>query len=171
MKATNIIIVKNYASPYGGMLLGSMDDQLCLCDWQQNKHRDTVDRRLQKALSATFEEGTSKAIENAEQQLDEYFAGKRQVFDLPLLMVGSDLQKRVWNELLTIPYGKTITYKELAQRLDRPKAVRAVANAVGTNGMSILIPCHRVIGSDHSMTGYAGGIDAKLALLKLEGAL
>lgn len=168
MKEKNIIRIKRYESPCGVLMLGSFDDKLCLCDWQVEKHRDHVDRRLKRMLNAEFKEGTSEVIEKAGKQLDEFFAGKRKEFDVPLLFVGTDFQKTVWNELLKIPFGKTISYGEMARRIGRPKAVRAVANANGANSMSIFAPCHRVIGSDHSLTGYGGGLEAKQILLKLE---
>lgn len=98
-------------------------------------------------------------------QLDEYFSGKRKEFDMPLDLDGTDFQKRVWNELLKIPYGRTITYKELAIRLGDLKAIRAAGTANGANPVSIIVPCHRVIGSDGSLTGYAGGLWRKKWLL------
>lgn len=171
IKEKNIIKIKRYKSPCGILMLGSFGDKLCLCDWQVEKHRDHVDRRLKRILNAEFEEETSEVIEKAVEQLDEFFAGKRREFDVPLLFVGTDFQKTVWNELLKIPFGKTISYGEMARRIGMPKAVRAVANANGANSMSIFAPCHRVIGSDHSLTGYGGGLDAKRTLLELEGVL
>ncbi|MBP3518820.1 MAG: methylated-DNA--[protein]-cysteine S-methyltransferase [Parabacteroides sp.] len=171
MKEKNIIRIKRYESPCGVLMLGSFGDKLCLCDWQVEKHRDHVDRRLKRMLNAEFKEETSEVIEKAGKQLDEFFAGKRKEFDVPLLFVGTDFQKTVWNELLKIPFGKTISYGEMARRIGRPKAVRAVANANGANSMSIFAPCHRVIGSDHSLTGYGGGLEAKRILLKLESVL
>ena len=115
-----------------------------------------------------IEVGTSEVIEKAARQLDEFFAGKRKEFDVPLLFVGTDFQKTVWNELLEIPFGKTVSYGEMAQRIGMSKAVRAVANANGANSISIFAPCHRVIGSDRSLTGYGGGLPAKKFLLELE---
>ncbi len=171
MKEKNVIKTKRYESPCGVLLLGSFGDKLCLCDWQVEKHRSHVDKRLKRILRAEFEEGTSEVIEQALLQLDEFFAGKRREFDVPLLFVGTDFQKTVWNELLKIPFGKTISYGEMAQRIGLPKAVRAVANANGANSMSIFAPCHRVIGSDRSLTGYGGGLAAKQMLLELEGVL
>ena len=171
MKEKNVIKTKRYESPCGVLLLGSFGDKLCLCDWQVEKHRSHVDKRLKRILRAEFEEGTSEVIEQALLQLDEFFAGKRREFDVPLLFVGTDFQKTVWNELLKIPFGKTISYGEMAQRIGLPKAVRAVANANGANSMSIFAPCHRVIGSDRSLTGYGGGLAAKQLLLELEGVL
>ena len=168
MKKRNIIKTKRYESPCGVLLLGSFGDKLCLCDWQVEKPRNHVNQRLKRILNAEFETGTSEVIEKAVKQLDEFFAGQRQEFDVPMLFVGTDFQKTVWNELLKIPFGKTISYGEMARRIGMPKAVRAVANANGANAISIFAPCHRVIGSDHSLTGYGGGLDAKRALLELE---
>lgn len=168
MHKKNIIKTRHYESPCGTLLLGSFDDKLCLCDWQVEKHRDHVDRRLKRVLNAEFEDGTSDVIEEAVTQLDEFFAKKRQAFSIPLLFVGTDFQKTVWRELLTIPYGETISYRDMARRIGMPKAVRAVANANGANAISIFAPCHRVIGSDGSLTGYGGGLAAKKMLLELE---
>lgn len=171
MKKKNVIKTRRYESPCGTLLLGSFGDKLCLCDWQIEKRRGHVDGRLKRILNAEFEEGTSEVIKQAVRQLDEFFAGKRRVFDLPLLFVGTDFQKKVWSELLNIPFGETISYKEMARRIGLPTAVRAVANANGANSVSIFAPCHRVIGSDNSLTGYGGGLAAKEKLLKLEGFL
>ena len=168
MKEKNIISVWRYEAPCGELMLGSFEGKLCLCDWQVEKHRDHVDNRLKRVLKAEFREEKSPVIEQAIQELDEYFASKRRDFDLPLLFVGTDFQKQVWQELLHIPYGQTISYAELSRRVGRPQSFRAVANANGANSMSIIAPCHRVIGSDHSLTGYGGGIDAKRYLLQLE---
>lgn len=170
MKEKNIIIIKRYESPCGNLTLGSYGDKLCLCDWQVESHRNHVDRRLKKKLNAEFELGTSTVIETAVKELDEFFAGTRRDFDVPLLFVGTDFQKTVWNELLKIPYGKTVSYGEMARRIGNPNAVRALANANGANSISIFAPCHRVIGSDNSLTGYGGGLEAKRKLLTLEGA-
>lgn len=164
----DVIKTKCYKTPCGELKLGSFGDKLCLCDWQLEKHRGLVDRRLQRILKSGFEEGGSEVIDRAMAQLDEYFAGKRQEFDVPLLFVGTDFQKAVWSDLLNIPYGETISYGEMARRIGRPSSVRAVANANGANSISIFAPCHRVIGSDRSLTGYGGGLDAKRYLLELE---
>lgn len=110
-------------------------------------------------------------IEEAINQLDEYFAGSRKSFDIDLLFAGTDFQKEVWRRLLSIPYGTTVSYAEMARAVGMPRSVRAVANANSANAISIFAPCHRVIGSDHSLTGYAGGLPAKRMLLELEGAV
>lgn len=171
MKDKNKIIVNPYQSPCGVLLLGSIGDKLCLCDWRTEKHSARVDNRLKRMWNAEFKEGTSAVIESARQQLDEYFAGKRQTFDTPLLFIGTDFQKTVWSELLKIPFGTSVSYGEVARRIGRSAAVRAVANANGANPMSIFVPCHRVIGSDRSLTGYGGGLGSKQRLLELEGVL
>ena len=108
-------------------------------------------------------------FEMARWQLEEYFAGVRQNFDLPLDPGGTDFQRRVWRALLDIPYGKAISYKELARRVDRPKGFQAVGQANGKNPLPILIPCHRVIAADGSLGGYSAGLDRKRFLLDLEG--
>lgn len=103
-----------------------------------------------------------------EKQLKEYFEGKRRKFDIPLKLEGTEFQKKVWREVCEIPYGKTVSYKEIAQNIGNEKAVRAVGTAIGKNPIAIIVPCHRIIGSDGSMVGYAYGIEKKEALLKLE---
>lgn len=112
-----------------------------------------------------------KLMHDVYPQLKEYFNGERNEFDLPLEIEGTDFNKRVWNELLKIPYGKTISYKELAIRLGDEKVIRAAAKANGDNPLPIVIPCHRVIGSDGSLVGYGGGLKIKEKLLILEGVL
>jgi methylated-DNA-[protein]-cysteine S-methyltransferase len=107
----------------------------------------------------------------AAAQLAEYFAGARQSFDLPLAPQGTEFQRRVWRELAAIPFGATIDYRSLAERVGRPGAARAVGRANATNPIPIVLPCHRVIGADGSLTGYAGGIETKRQLLEMEGAL
>lgn len=171
MKGKNIIKIKYYESPCGLLRIGSFGDKLCLCDWQVEKRHNSVESRLKRLLRAELEEETSETITKAMRQLDEFFAGQRREFDIPLLFAGTEFQKKVWNDLLTIPFGKTISYGEMARRIGMPKAVRAVANANGANAISIFAPCHRVIGSNGSLTGYGGGLDAKRMLLKLEGSL
>lgn len=161
-------MTKKYEAPCGTLLLGSFGDRLCLCDWQTEKHREHVDHRLCRLLDAKFEEGSSEVLDRTINQLDEYFKGNRREFNIPLQFVGTEFQKKVWQALLAIPYGKTVSYGEIARWIGMPKAVRAVANANGANSMSILAPCHRVIGSDHSLTGYGGGLAVKEYLLKLE---
>lgn len=110
----------------------------------------------------------NEIIKETEKQLNEYFSGKRQVFGLPLNPKGTDFRKKVWEKLKTIPYGETRTYKDIAVMIGNPKASRAVGNANNKNPIGIIIPCHRVIGSNKKLIGYSGGIDKKEKLLKLE---
>ena len=114
------------------------------------------------------EQNTCEVLERCKQQLERYFSGVTKVFDLPLHPEGTEFQRRVWNELLKIPYGETITYMELAVRLGDAKAIRAVGTANGRNPIAVIIPCHRVIGAGNKLTGYAGGIWRKKLLLELE---
>jgi len=125
-------------------------------------------QRAEAFAAKAVADGQAAAVQ---AQLDEYFAGARREFDLTLAPHGTEFQQRVWNELLRVPYGETITYTELAVRLDDARAVRAVGRANGANPIWIIIPCHRVIGADGSLTGYAAGIEVKRCLLELEGAL
>lgn len=114
-------------------------------------------------------EMASPVTTEAALQLDEYFAGNRVAFTVPLMLVGTEFQQEVWRQLMSVPYGHTVSYGRLAQLLGRSGASRAVANANGANPVSIFVPCHRVVGADGSLTGYAGGIDAKRFLLGVEG--
>lgn len=113
-------------------------------------------------------QATDGILEKTQQQIDEWLHGQRQVFDIPCAPDGTDFQKRVWSALLTIPFGTTCSYKELARKVGRPTAARAVGAANGQNPIALIIPCHRVIGSDGSLTGYAFGIQRKQRLLELE---
>jgi len=119
----------------------------------------------------SIQNSSSKIIKDCIKQLDEYFRGKRKSFELKLNPEGTEFQKKVWKELLKIPYGKTLSYGEISRRIKNPKAVRAVGQAIGRNPISIVIPCHRVIGGDGSLTGYASGLWRKEWLLKHEGAV
>lgn len=163
------IITTEYESPCGRLVLGSFGDKLCFCEWQTGKRDGRIRDRLRRMLHAEFEPGTSAILDKAVSFLDEYFEGRGHESNLPLLFVGTDFQRKVWDTLLTIPYGTTISYGEMARQIGMPKAVRALANANGANAISIFAPCHRVIGSDHSLTGYGGGLAAKEFLLTLEG--
>ncbi len=168
IKKSSEIISRIYPGPFGDMLIGSHQGKICLCDWQHRKMRKKIDKRLQSYLGATIIDGHSEIIEHCIQQLDEYFGGTREEFDLPVILAGTEFQKSVWNELSRIPYGKTCTYLDLAVKLGNKGAIRAVAAANGDNAISVIIPCHRVIGSDGSLTGYAGGLRVKKRLLQLE---
>lgn len=164
----NLISLQHYDSPCGRLVLASFADRLYLCDWSDNPFAERNRRRIEKYLKATSKTETTSVLEDTKRQLDEYFASKRKAFDIQLCLAGTDFQHKVWNALRSIPYGSTKSYKDIAQCIGKPKAVRAVAGAIGANAISILIPCHRVIGSNHSLTGYAGGLEAKRGLLGME---
>jgi methylated-DNA-[protein]-cysteine S-methyltransferase len=164
----HIIKVSRYAAPCGALLLGELAGGLCLCDWDTEARRQTTGRLLQKHWQATCRVGETELLAKAAAQLDDYFAGRRTAFDLPLRFAGTEFQQCVWQELLGVRYGELLSYGELATRLGRPAAVRAVAAAVGANPLSIFVPCHRIVGSDRSLTGYAGGLAAKQFLIDRE---
>lgn len=168
MKRT--IFVQEYVSPCGTLLLGVCGGRLCLCNWTESRCRARVEERVARLLRAEYMPGAHDVLSEASRQLDEYFAGTRRMFDVPLLPVGTEFQSSVWQELLNIPYGGTCTYSEQARRMGMPRAVRAVAAANGLNALSLFIPCHRVVGHDGRLTGYAGGLEAKRFLLDWEAA-
>lgn len=162
------IIIKNYASPCGELLLGSLGSKLCMCDWTAGGRADATAERLGRLLDASVIEGTSAVIEHAADGLDEYFQGLRREFPLDILAAGTPFRKAVWQAIMSVPYGRCISYSQLAESIGRPSAVRAVAAATGANALSVVIPCHRIIGASGELTGYAGGLDAKRFLLRLE---
>lgn len=164
----NVIRKMRYTAPCGTLVLGSIGDCLCMCDWEVIPHHGTILRRLSRFLRARFDEGSSDVIALAVGQLEEYFDGRRKEFDLPVLMAGTDFQRTVWRGLMEIPYGETLSYGEFACRIGHPAAARALGAANGANAMSVILPCHRIIGSNHTLGGYGGGLPAKRYLLDLE---
>lgn len=148
-------------SPEGELTLVARDGVLSGLYMERQRHRPAFE---------TFGERDETPFAEARRQLDEYFAGERTEFELPLSLRGTPFQRLVWDELTRIPYGETISYGELAERIGRPSASRAVGLANGKNPVGIVVPCHRVIGSGGDLTGYGGGIDRKRRLLELEGA-
>ncbi|MEN8121332.1 MAG: methylated-DNA--[protein]-cysteine S-methyltransferase [Bacteroidota bacterium] len=167
----NVINIEYFKTPFGELILGSFNKKLCLGDWRYRKMRYSIDKRIKNYLKANFREEGSTVIEETKRQLQQYFDRERTEFDLPLLLAGTDFQKNVWNALIKIPYGKTETYLGLSKKLANEKAIRAVASANGANAISIIVPCHRIIGSKGELVGYAGGLPAKKKLLLLENAL
>ncbi|HBI01553.1 MAG TPA: methylated-DNA--[protein]-cysteine S-methyltransferase [Flavobacterium sp.] len=164
----NTIHIHYCHSPVGELVLGDFNNQLCLCDWRYRKMRSEVDNRILKGLHAEFVEGLTPLLSETQNQLESYFDKKITTFNLPLLLIGTDFQQTVWKALQQIDYGKTQTYLGLSKQLNNPKAIRAVASANGANAISIIIPCHRIIGSNQELVGYAGGLSAKKKLLALE---
>lgn len=147
-------------TPIGPLRLLSTGTHLAAIEFA-NQQSDTQDETCR----------TDKVLERSARQLQEYFAGRRKTFDLPLAPRGTDFQRTVWNALSAIPWGAVCSYADIARAIDKPKAVRAVGAANGRNPLPIVVPCHRVIGSDGSLTGFAGGLDMKRKLLELEGSL
>ncbi|MGE3801039.1 MAG: methylated-DNA--[protein]-cysteine S-methyltransferase [Candidatus Kapaibacterium sp.] len=166
-----IMITTNYIdSPFGLMQVCATEEALTLLEFADRSDIERQIASLQSFIGSRVEEGTNSIIERTTLELAEYFAGKRQRFSLPLHTPGTPFQQSVWNALIDIPFGETRSYGWLAQKLGDPKSVRAVAHANGQNRIAIIIPCHRVIGADGSLTGYAGGLERKKKLLLLEGA-
>jgi len=167
----NKISIQTYKSSIGELLLGSYEGKLCLADFKYRCMRTSIDNRIQKGLKAEYVEQSSEVIEETIKEMKEYFAGERKDFDIPLLMVGTDFQKSVWEGLIQVPYGTTASYLELSRNIGNEKAVRAVASANGANAIGIIIPCHRIIGANGDLVGYAGGLPVKKQLLELENNL
>lgn len=168
---SNKLNIEYFKTPFGELILGSFENKLCIADWRYRKMRAAIDKRIQGSLKAEYIEEASDIINETKAQLSQYFNGERKAFDLPVLFVGTEFQKSVWDALQQIPYGKTVSYLELSKNLNNEKAIRAVASANGANAISIIVPCHRIIGSDGSLVGYAGGLNTKMKLLTLENAL
>jgi len=162
------ILTQLYHSPLGTLIVGAYDNKICLCDWFERKNRTLIDKRIKSLLNTSAIEQACETSNKAIEQLDAYFTQQSHTFDIPLLMLGTPFQKTVWQNLANIPYGSTVSYLQLAKHINKPSAVRAVANANNANAISIIIPCHRVIGSNGDLKGYAGGLKAKQHLLNLE---
>lgn len=150
-------------SPIGPLLIAADDTGLRALEFPENRH--PVKRE------GEWRQGAHPLLSEAERQLGEYFAGARRGFDLPLAPRGTDFQLGVWQALRAIPFGETWSYAQLATRIGNASAMRAVGAANGRNPIPIIVPCHRVIGADGSLTGFGGGLPAKMFLLRLEGAL
>lgn len=162
MKHATSTLQASYDSPLGRIILAATGEQLVGVWFDGQRHQPDT---------STWPVATDHPVlQLAKTQLSEYFAGHRTTFDLPLALDrGTDFQQAVWRALLSVPSGATVTYGELSQRVGKPAAVRAVGGAVGRNPLSIVVPCHRVLGANGALTGYAGGLERKTALLHLEG--
>jgi AraC family transcriptional regulator, regulatory protein of adaptative response / methylated-DNA-[protein]-cysteine methyltransferase len=155
-------------TPIGEMVAGATKEGLCLLEFGDRKSLQSQIDEVAGLLETTFENGSNKNLRMVKKQLKEYFKGKRKEFTIPLLTPGSDFQQSVWKDLVKIPYGSTKTYQEQADLLNNPGSVRAVAHANASNRIAIMIPCHRVIGSDGHLIGYGGGLERKRWLLDHE---
>ncbi|HEX2530318.1 MAG TPA: methylated-DNA--[protein]-cysteine S-methyltransferase [Burkholderiaceae bacterium] len=150
-----------YDSPLGTLLLAATERGLCGTYFEED--------RCFKGTKGWQADADHPMLQQARRELGEYFKGERAVFNVPLDLQGTEFQRMVWRELLRIPFGRTVSYAEQAKRIGNPQALRAVGTANGHNPVSIIVPCHRVIGSSGALTGYGGGLERKRALLELEG--
>lgn len=165
MQTVNLI---TFQSPLGLLSAGATEEGVCMLGYADKPESDAESVFLKNVLKAEIVKGENQHLQKLIFELTEYFNGIRKEFTVPLIMTGTDFQKAVWTQLLKIPYGKTVTYLEQARTLGKPEAIRAVAHANGMNHLAILIPCHRVVGTDGKLIGYAGGLKRKKWLLELE---
>jgi len=159
---------KKIESPVGTLNVAATEDGICWVDFADKSTADKRFKSFAKKLNASITQNNNLHINELETQLKEYFEGKRKEFTVKIVIEGTPFQKEVWAALQAIPYGATRSYKEQSTAIGMPKAVRAVANANGRNPISIIVPCHRVIGSNGTLTGYGGGLWRKKFLLELE---
>ena len=164
-----VVTVRRVATPLGQMIAGSVDGRLVLLEFVERRALPSQFERLTKRLGCVFVPGDDDVLTELTEELEAYFAGKLRKFDVPLETSGTDFQETVWAALREIPHGVVRSYADVAEAIGRPTATRAVARANGDNRIAILIPCHRVIGSDGSLTGYGGGLWRKKRLLEVEG--
>ncbi len=165
----NNINISYHKTKIGKLIIASYDDRICKLGFYYKKNKVAIDDKVKKLLNAEFIECEDNIINVAKNQIDEYLDGKRKKFDLPLLLIGTEFQKRVWDQLKKIEYGYTVSYAEIAKKIGCEKAFRAVGLANSKNPLAIVIPCHRVIKSNGEIGGYAGGVDIKRKLIDLEG--
>jgi methylated-DNA-[protein]-cysteine S-methyltransferase len=163
-RARTRLVSKRMASPVGTLTLVATDEGLAAVLWEN-------DRPSRVPLVVDAEEDAHPVLLEAERQLTEYFSGRRRQFTVKLDVSGTPFQRKVWNALLTIPFGETRSYADIAKQIGSPTAARAVGAANGRNPLSIVAPCHRVVGSSGALTGFAAGLDVKARLLALEGVL
>ena len=167
----NVIRTQVYPSPTGDLLLGDWRGKLVLCDWLLAANGYAADDHVPQRLGATVQEAATALLQEAAAQLNAYFVGRLRTFTLPLYGAGTPFQQRVWQALRAIPYGATRSYQDIACAVGNPRGTRAVANAIRHNPLSVIVPCHRVIGKNGRLTGYNGGTAAlyiKERLLALE---
>ena len=163
------IEIQYHKTNLGEFILGNIDQSVCLLDYRWRKRRSFIDQRIRSTFNADFFECNNPLLREVKTQIDAYLKGDLKTFQFPICLDGSDFQKNVWKTLEKIPYGKTKSYLQISEMMGvSSSSVRAVANANGANAIALAIPCHRVIGSDGSLVGYAGGLQAKKKLLGLE---
>lgn len=165
------VVTARLETPLGPMLAGADDDGIRLLEFADHPLLATRLKLVETRLGGTPTTGHHPLLAGLAEQLAEYFAGSRRSFDIPPVLTGTPFRERVWRQLLRIPYGRTISYDELARRADTPGGARAVGRANGDNRIAIVVPCHRVIRANGGLGGYGGGLGRKRQLLELEGGL
>jgi len=160
-----IIKISRLVTPLGIMVAGAIEEGLCLLEFNDRPELKAELDDVKRLLNAQVVEGKNPHILQTEQELKEYFAGNRKQFNVSLITPGTGFQMEVWNNLKNIPYGETISYQQQSEKMGSPAAIRAIAHANGCNRISIIIPCHRVIGKNGKLTGYGGGVERKRWLL------
>jgi AraC family transcriptional regulator, regulatory protein of adaptative response / methylated-DNA-[protein]-cysteine methyltransferase len=164
----NALRVARLESPLGPLVAGATEDGVCLLEFSDGRRHERQLQTVARRFGAAVVPGSSAHLDHLRSELEEYFAGRRRAFTVPLLLAGTEFEERVWAELRRIAYGETRSYEDLALALRRPGAQRAVGTANGRNRISIVIPCHRVVNKNGQLGGYGGGLWRKQALLDLE---
>ena len=164
----NMLYTKSYETPLGKMIAFANQNALLLLDFEDSKYFEKHMEEISQGY-CVIKTSNNRVLKLLDKELSQYFKGKLTKFTVPVEFTGTDFQKKVWEELQNISFGKYRSYQSQADAMKRPKSVRAVANANSRNKLCLVVPCHRVIGKNLSLTGYAGGVDRKAALLKLEG--
>ena len=162
------IWIQSLDTPVGSMVCGVLENGICLLEYDRVSRSSHALSKMTRYFEARIRNAPHPLIRECSSQLDAYFSRQRTRFELPLVLAGTPFQKKVWKQLMDIPYGQTISYTEQAHAFGNPHAIRAIARANGSNHLAILVPCHRVIGSDGSLRGYGGGTNRKQFLLQLE---
>ena len=166
--SAGIILISRITTPIGPMFICATDNGICLLEFVERKMLETEFKQLQQRLNSTIVHGENEHIKQARAELIEYFQGQRKSFTVSIVSPGTEFQQQAWQALSDIPYGETFSYQQQAERLNKASAVRAIANANGCNRIAIIVPCHRVIGKNGHLTGYAGGLARKKWLLDHE---
>jgi AraC family transcriptional regulator of adaptative response/methylated-DNA-[protein]-cysteine methyltransferase len=162
------VVTTSLDSPVGPLLVGATDDGLCLLEFAEPGRQQMQFAALRRQFGDAVEPGRHEHLDHLAEELAEYFAGQRREFSVPLVVAGTPFQKRVWQQLRTIPYGETCSYEDVARAVRVPRASRAVGQANGQNRLAIVIPCHRVVSKGGGLGGYGGGLWRKQLLLDLE---
>jgi AraC family transcriptional regulator of adaptative response/methylated-DNA-[protein]-cysteine methyltransferase len=164
------IVTQLIESPLGSLFASASADGLCLLEFPEPQRLEPQLAYLRRQFGQAIDEGTNEHLDGLRRELDEYFAGTRATFSVPVVTRGTPFQERVWSELRRIPYGETRSYEDVARAVGASAASRAVGHANGTNPVAIVVPCHRVINKNGGLGGYGGQLWRKTALLRLEGA-